>query len=452
MSIIKSINPFNQEELASFHSMDDEEIQAKILVLKNGFSSWKKKSVNFRAEQLFKLAKKLREKESFLSMQISKEMGKPLSQSKAEIEKCAWVCEYYAENAKKILEPKIVETDAKKSFVRLEAMGTILCIMPWNFPFWQFFRVLAPNLLLGNVLLLKHASNVSLCSNSIQELFLELKLDFSICENLIIETDKITSIISQPSIKGITLTGSEKAGSSVAEISGREIKKTVLELGGSNALIILEDANLEKYIDEIVWARFQNAGQSCIAAKRYLVHEKIYEKFKSLLLEKMEKLSAGNPLEETSLLGPLAKESLAIELEKQIQDSINLGATLLKGGRRDGAFFESSLIEIENTQVPVFQEETFGPLAVIKKFSNNAEAIQLSNQSDFGLGVSIFTENHALALEMSIELEEGAVFINSMVKSDPRLPFGGIKKSGYGRELGEEAMKEFANVKTIYVK
>lgn len=379
-------------------------------------------------------------------------MGKPISQAIAEVEKCAWVCRYYAENGKQFLQNKEIKTDATLSYVSHEPIGILLAVMPWNYPFWQFFRVLAPNIMLGNVLLLKHASNVSGCALAIAGIFKTLNTDYNIVEVLLASSNRVEVVIKHLLVKAVTLTGSEKAGSAVATIAAKEIKKSVLELGGSNAVIVFEDADLDKYISTIAWSRFMNTGQSCIAGKRFLVQENIYDVFIEKLIKEVQQYATGNPASQATQIGVMASKQLAVELEKQLEDSLKIDAKIILGGNRKGAYFEPTLVEANSINVPIFQEETFGPLVAIKKFKTKEEAVALSNYNAFGLGASIYTQNMELAKSLIPQLNEGAVFVNELVKSDPRLPFGGIKKSGYGRELSKEGILEFANRKTVYIK
>ena len=452
MKNLQSINPFSGKIISTHTPTTDASVKESIKQLQFGYDKWKHTDIKKRISKLHAIAQNLLDNKNELAKTTTLEMGKPIKQAIAEIEKCAWVCNYYADNGEKMLKAKTVKTDASHSFVTYNSIGIIFAIMPWNYPFWQFFRVLAPNLLLGNVVLLKHASNVSNCALAIQKIFNQIDLDYKVAEVLLITSNKVKTIIEHPNIKGITLTGSKKAGASVAEIAGKNIKKTVLELGGSNAVIILNDADIETHIDEMVTARFQNNGQSCIAGKRFLVQSEIYNSFISLFTKKVKELKALDPMDEDCDLGPMASENLAEEIEKQLNNSLEKGAKLILGGKRTKAFFEATIVEVENINVPIFKEETFGPLAAIKQFKTIEEAVQISNNSNFGLGASIFTRNIDLALNIQNKLEEGAVFINSLVKSDPRLPFGGIKNSGYGRELGIEGLFEFANIKTVYVR
>lgn len=415
------------------------------------FENWKKIPLQNKTEISRKLAQLLENQKEELATLISLEMHKPISQSIAEIEKCAWLCRYYAENASLFLQPSIRESFAKKSNVTFEPLGVILGIMPWNFPFWQVFRFAVPTLLAGNTVVVKHASNVPKCAAIIEKVFLQAGFFAGCYSNLELHSSKIHLVISNPIIKAISLTGSEQAGKSVAEIAGKNLKKCVLELGGNNALIILPDADLETVIPIALMARMQNNGQSCIAAKRFLIHKDIENEFISKFKIAISQLIIGNTLEKATQICQLAREDLAIELEQQVQKSIQLGAKLVCGGKRDHLFYEPTILNNVQPNMPVFFEETFGPVVSITTFSSLEEAIEISNNSKYGLGVSIFTQNVNAILPYISHFNEGAVFINEMVKSDPRLPFGGIKLSGYGRELAEEGIKEFVNSKTVVI-
>jgi succinate-semialdehyde dehydrogenase/glutarate-semialdehyde dehydrogenase len=447
-----SVNPYNLEKIASYSSLNGAEIEEKINVAQHVFGSWKKVDFETKKDLLLKLGEILLIKKNQLALLITNEMGKPITQSLAEIEKCAWVCNYYAENSAQILQDQPIKTEATNSFIRYNPMGIVLAIMPWNFPFWQYFRFIAPNVMAGNVGILKHASNVCGCALAIEELFLEAGFPKGISQTLIIESCKVKQVLEHPYVKAATLTGSEAAGASVASIAGANIKKTVLELGGANAVIVLNDADLNSIIDTCVMARFQNNGQSCIAGKRFLIQNEIYDEFLKLFTQKVASLKKGNPLDNSTQISCMATLKLAEELENQLNESIKMGATLHLGGSRNNTHFEPTILTNVTPNMPVFFQETFGPLAAISKFSTIDEAIELSNNSVFGLGISIFTKNISVAEKMINELDEGAVFINEMVKSDPRLPFGGIKKSGYGRELANDGLLEFVNKKTVYIK
>ena len=382
---------------------------------------------------------------------ITAEMGKPLKESKAEVEKCAWVCDYYAENAAKFLAPETIETDAFKSQVYFEPLGPVLGIMPWNFPFWQVFRFCAPTLMAGNTVLLKHASNVQICARHIEQIFSASGFPTAVFRNLVIGSGRIENVIKHASVKAVSLTGSELAGQKVASAAAMEIKKSLLELGGSNAFVILEDADIQKAVATGIKARFQNAGQSCIAAKRFIVHRKVSDSFISMFLGEMKKLKTGDPLKEETDLGPLSSVRQAEAVEEQVERSVAMGARLLFGGSRNRAFFQPSLLTNVLPGMPLFDEEVFGPVAPVTIVEDTREAVALANATGFGLGVSLFTRDLKKAEALVSEFHDGAVFINAMVKSDPRLPFGGTKRSGYGRELAAEGIREFVNVKTVYI-
>jgi succinate-semialdehyde dehydrogenase/glutarate-semialdehyde dehydrogenase len=379
-------------------------------------------------------------------------MGKPISESKSEIQKCAWVCDYYAENAAEFLADEVVETEASKSFVRHDPLGTVFAVMPWNFPFWQVFRFAAPTLTAGNTGLLKHASNVFGCAQIIEDVFTEAGYPKGVFQSIVVDHDVTEHIISHETVTAITLTGSERAGSTVAQIAGKHLKKSLLELGGSNSFIVLEDADLKLAVQTAVKARMLNSGQSCIAAKRFIIHESVYDEFVSEFIEEVSKLKTGDPILETTEVGPLARKDLADELQKQVNTSVQQGAELLLGGNQDNCFHEPTVLGGVTRDMAAFKEETFGPLAAMIKVNNVEEAFELSEESQFGLGVSLFTKDTAKAQDYAAKVSDGALFINELVKSDPRLPFGGTKKSGFGRELAKDGMMEFINRKVVYIK
>jgi succinate-semialdehyde dehydrogenase/glutarate-semialdehyde dehydrogenase len=413
--------------------------------------SWRNLSVQNRISFLPQLAKLLLENKEEYATCITTEMHKPISQAIAEVEKCALLCNYYFENAELFLVTKSIKTEATESFVTFEPLGVILGVMPWNFPFWQVFRFAVPTIIAGNTVVVKHASNVPKSANLIQEIFEKAGFPKGCYQDLPISSSEVANIIANPIIKAVSLTGSEQAGIAVATEAGKHLKNCVLELGGSNAFIVLEDANLEKAVAIAVTARMQNAGQSCIAAKRFLVHEMIVEEFVIKFKIAIKNLKTGNSLDKETQIGSLARVDLAEELEIQVKKSIQMGAKLIVGGNRKDAFYEPTILTEVTIEMPVFKEETFGPVAAIITFNTLEEAIQLTNQSEFGLGVSVFTQDIDFIKTKISDFNEGAVFINEMVKSDPRLPFGGIKKSGYGRELAEEGIKEFVNIKIVVI-
>ncbi|WP_413999797.1 NAD-dependent succinate-semialdehyde dehydrogenase [Flavobacterium sp. W1B] len=426
-------------------------MQNKIHTAQSAFQHWKTISFQDRALLLKRLKTVLDERRMHYAVLMTQEMGKPITQSLAEIDKCGWLCEYYAEHGESFLQNQYTQTEAQLSFVTYEPLGVLLGVMPWNFPFWQVFRFAVPAIMAGNTVLVKHASNVPKSAVGIESLFLESGFPLGVYQNLPISSDKVAEFIAHPFVKAVSLTGSEHAGSSVAMQAGKYLKKTLLELGGSNAFIVCEDADLEKAVAVAVNARMQNSGQSCIAAKRFLVHETIFDTFVDKYKLAVSQLRSGDPMDPETQIGSLARVDLAEDLEKQLQESVAMGAQIVLGGRRKEAFFEPTILTNVTPEMPVFKEETFGPVAALVSFKTLDEAISLSNQSDFGLGVSIFTANISQIKTRIHEFNEGAVFINDLVKSDPRLPFGGIKKSGYGRELSKEGILEFVNCKTVVI-
>jgi succinate-semialdehyde dehydrogenase/glutarate-semialdehyde dehydrogenase len=380
------------------------------------------------------------------------EMGKPISEARGEIEKCAWVCDFYAENAERFLADEIIETDASESFVSHDPIGTVLAIMPWNFPYWQVFRFVAPTLSAGNTGLLKHASNVFGCATHIEELLLEAGFPDGVFQNLFIHHDKTESIISNDIVKAVTLTGSERAGKSVGALAGKYLKKSVLELGGSNAFIVLEDADMEQAVKTGVTARMMNSGQSCIAAKRFILVGDAYDKFLPAFIEGVNAIRKGDPADEATEIGPLARKDLADQVHEQLVKSVEKGAKIETGGNQDNAFHEPTVLTGVKPGMPAFDEETFGPLAAIVKAKDEDEAFELAADSSYGLGVTLFTSDIEKAHRRISKVPDGAFFINELVKSDPRLPFGGTGNSGYGRELSREGIHEFVNKKTVYIK
>ncbi len=452
---IQSINPSTGKLLKKFESFNNEKIVELIQKSNSAFEKWK--TISFAEKKILmnNAAEYLRDNKIKLGETITIEMGKPIKQSIAEVEKCAWVCEYYAENAESILKNEIIKTDASESYVQFDPLGIVLAVMPWNFPFWQVFRFAAPALMAGNVGLLKHASNVPQCSIDIEKVFRESGFPKNVFINLLIESSQVKYVLENEKVRAATLTGSEYAGSIVAQTCGKLLKKTVLELGGSDPFIVLDDANLIDAVKTAVTARLINNGQSCIAAKRFIVTQKIYNEFSKLFVDEMKKIKVGDPLNEENDLGPIAREDLLYELEIQVRKSVELGAEILIGGNRinkEGFYFEPTIITNVDKSMPAYKEEMFGPVATLIKAKDENEAIQIANDSDFGLGASLWTSNLNKAKTLATKIESGSVFINGMVKSDPRLPFGGMKKSGYGRELSHYGIKEFVNIKTVWIK
>jgi succinate-semialdehyde dehydrogenase/glutarate-semialdehyde dehydrogenase len=449
---MKSINPYTGETIQTFTQFTPSQVSASITKAHKAYLSWRDTTFNERSQLMRAVGNVLRDNIDIYARTMTLEMGKPISQSKAEIEKCAWLCDYYAETAEEHLSPKTIKTDASKSYVNFEPIGVVLAVMPWNYPFWQVFRFIVPALMAGNVGVLKHASNVMGCAEHIEAVFLNAGFPKHCFQNLPISSSKVEAIIRHKHIKAVTLTGSKPAGSMVASIASEEIKKSVLELGGSNALVVFKDADIKSTVETCVQARFQNTGQSCIAGKRLLLHKSIEEEFLDKLKKEVIALKSGDPLEEDTYIGTMAREDLAEELEEQLKASVKEGAKILIGGKRTNAYFEPTIVTNVTPEMSIFKEETFGPVLSVTTFNTDEEAVDLVNQSDFGLGVSIFTNNNSKIEKLIPLFEDGAVFVNELVKSDPRLPFGGTKISGYGRELSEDGIKEFVNKKTVYIK
>ena len=454
--MINSINPADLKVLKAYQAMNLSEVNKIIDSVDNAFEEWRKESFSKRSKLMLKAADVLKKNKEEYSKLMTLEMGKPINQSRAEVEKCAWVCEYYAENAEKFLSDELITTDASKSFVTFQPLGVVLAVMPWNFPFWQVFRFTAPGLMAGNAGILKHASNVSGCALAIEEVFREAGFPENLFRTILVPSSEMESVIKNEKIKAVTLTGSVPAGKSVAKTAGSVLKKTVMELGGSDPYVILEDADLETAAETCVTARLINGGQSCIAAKRFIVVEEIYDRFEKFFMEKMKSKKMGDPFDESNDLGPQANVSLRDELHKQVEKSIKLGAKLLLGGKipdLKGAYYPPTVLSNVKKGMPAFNEELFGPVAALIKAKDEAEAVEIANDSIFGLGAAVFTKDIVRGEKIAKEkLQAGCCFVNAFVKSDPRLPFGGIKESGYGRELSAFGIKEFVNVKTVYIR
>lgn len=454
--MLTSINPANNKLIKSYNEMTSEESSNIISLTNESFIKWKETSFKQRSELMKNAAKVLRENSEEYSVLMTLEMGKPIIQSRSEVEKCAWVCEYYADNAEKFLKDEIIKTDATKSFVSFQPLGIVLAIMPWNFPFWQVFRFAAPNLMAGNAGLLKHASNVSGCALAIEDVFRKAGFPENLFRALLVTSKNVKEVIANEKVQAVTLTGSVPAGKSVASLSGSLIKKTVLELGGSDPYVILEDADLEKAAMSCVTSRLINAGQSCIAAKRFIVVESVYDEFEKLYLEIMSNKKMGDPLDVGNDLGPQASIALRDELHDQVLRSVKQGAEIILGGtipETDGAFYPPTILRNVKPGMAAFDEELFGPVAALIKAEDESDAINLANKSIFGLGAAVFTKDLKRGERIAKEkLNAGCCFVNDFVKSDPRLPFGGIKESGYGRELSPFGIKEFVNIKTVYIK
>jgi len=451
---IQSINPATEEVLASFEEHSEREINEVLDRSVDTFREWSRQPFSHRVGLMLRAAQQLRTDASRLAELITLEMGKPLSQSRAEIEKCAWCCEYFAENAEAFLADIPKPSSATESYVAFDPLGPVLAIMPWNFPFWQVFRFAAPALMAGNVGVLKHASNVPQCALAIEKVFQQAGFPAGAFQTLLIPGSRALSLVEDPRITAVTLTGSEEAGASVAEASGRALKPTVLELGGSDPYIVLADADVEAAARVAIDARFQNAGQSCISAKRFIVVDSVADEFEERFRNGIEELVVGDPMDGTSKIGPLAKEDLVDTLEEQVRLSVNAGATIVTGGQRlerRGYYYAPTLISGVKPGMSVFTEETFGPAAALIRAADADEAIDLANDSRFGLGASLWTRDLARGKKLARTIESGSVFINGMVASDPRLPFGGVKRSGYGRELADFGIREFVNIKTVWI-
>ncbi|TAJ15144.1 NAD-dependent succinate-semialdehyde dehydrogenase [Marinilabiliaceae bacterium JC017] len=453
---LKSINPVNGEIIREYPQHQSDEIKNILEGSAKAYFHWKKTPLPIRSELLKKTALLLREKKEGLAFNITIEMGKSIKEAKGEIEKCAAVCDYYADNGPTFLERENIPTEASMSYACFQPIGPILAIMPWNFPFWQVFRFAAPALMAGNTAILKHASNVPACASAIENIFKEAGFPENTFKTLLVSHSKVEHLITDKRIKAITLTGSTPAGKAVAAIAGKHLKKVVLELGGSDPYLILEDADIKQAVEACVSGRLLNAGQSCIGAKRFIVVEKKYKTFEEQFVERMRQAQTGDPFNETIDYGPLARHNLREDLHLQVVNSINKGAQLVTGGvipEGAGAFYPPTVLTNVTPGMPAYNEELFGPVAALIKAKDEAEGIAIANDTHFGLGAAIFTsdtERGRLIAEK--EIEAGCCFVNDFVRSDPRLPFGGIKESGYGRELSHYGMKEFLNIKTVYVK
>lgn len=453
---IQSINPFNNTPIKSYQEYSPEQVDASIAAAQEAFLKWRRKSFKERGEVLKKAAQSLRNEKEKLAKIITLEMGKLIGSAMAEVEKCALTCEYFADNAETILKPEIVQTEAAKSYITYNPLGIILAVMPWNFPLWQVFRFAAPALMAGNVGVLKHASNVPGCALAIEEIFVKAGLPEGAFKTLLVSANKVSRIIENPLIKAATLTGSTSAGRALAGKAGEMLKKTVLELGGSDPYIVLEDADLEEAAKLCMTGRLINCGQSCVAAKRFIVVDCVLEKFQSLCLRHIENLKMGDPMKEETTLSPMARIDLRDELHSQVEKSIAAGAECLCGGEippGEGAFYPVTILTNVKKGMPAYEDELFGPVASIISVKDEQEAIAVANDSLFGLGAAVFTRDVERGERIAAnEIEAGGVFVNDFLKSDPRLPFGGIKMSGYGRELSHYGIKEFVNIKTVYIK
>jgi succinate-semialdehyde dehydrogenase / glutarate-semialdehyde dehydrogenase len=451
---IASTNPATGEKLKEFPAFGSNEIETRLKRAERAFGRHRQESFAKRAELMMATASLLEQEKDKLARTITLEMGKLFRAAQDEIAKCARACRFYAENAERFLEDEVAQTDAARSYVRYQPLGPVLAIMPWNFPFWQVFRFAAPALMAGNVGLLKHAANVPQCALAIENVLCRAGFEEGVFQTLLIEAEQVEKLIVDPRVKAVTLTGSEKAGSEVGSTAARHIKKSVLELGGSDAFIVMPSADFEGAASAGVKARTINSGQSCIAAKRLLIADKIYDQFLGQFVERMRALKIGDPMDEATELGPLATEQILQGVHEQVQKSIAAGAKLLTGGNRihgAGFFYEPTVLVDVPKESPAYREEVFGPVASIFRVRDADEAAEIANDTTFGLAASAWTNDPAEQELFTSELETGMVFINAMVASDPRLPFGGVKRSGFGRELGATGIREFVNTKTIWI-
>jgi succinate-semialdehyde dehydrogenase/glutarate-semialdehyde dehydrogenase len=451
---IQSINPATEDVLEAFEPTSPRDLDRMLATAHAAFAEWRATPMASRAVLMHEAARVLRRRQAEFARTMALEMGKPVAQGEAEVEKCAWVCDYYADRAAEFLAPQLRQTDAAKSYVRFDPLGVVLAVMPWNFPFWQVFRFAAPALMAGNAGLLKHASNVPRCALSIEEVFREAGFPRGLFATALVESSTVAGLIDDPRIVAVTLTGSDGAGSKVAERCGRALKKTVLELGGSDPYIVLADADVDAAARVAADARLVNSGQSCIAAKRFIAVESVARVFAERFAEELRSRRMGDPLSRETQVGPQARVDLRDDLHRQVEESLKRGAVRLLGGEIPpgrGAFYPPTLLSAVDKGMPAFDEETFGPVAAVIAAKDESDAVRLANDSPFGLGAAIWTRDRERAERLAAEIEAGAVFVNGLVKSDPRLPFGGVKRSGYGRELSEYGIREFVNIKSVWI-
>ncbi len=449
----KSINPATEESIATYPENSAEKIERRLRRAESAFGGWKRSGFSERTALTKSVAMLLRSRRADLAALMTSEMGKPIVSAEQEIDKCADACDYFADHADAMLKDEPIESDAAKSYIRREPLGAVLAIMPWNFPFWQVFRFAAPNVMAGNVGVLKHAPNVCGCALAIEKLFNDAGFPRGVFTTLLIDTPSVRGIIEHPVIKAVTLTGSERAGKAVAAQAGAALKKTVLELGGSDPFIVLADADITAVAASAAAARCINSGQSCIAAKRFIVEEKIADEFEAAFSLAMSEMKIGDPTKRQTQIGPLARKDLADHLTDQVTRSVKSGARVVVGGHHPdkGFFYPPAVLADVRPGMAVFDEETFGPVAAVIRANDDHDLLWLANISTFGLGASIWTRDIDRAQRLAAGLEVGSVFINGPVKSDPRLPFGGVKNSGYGRELSLLGIQEFLNAKTVWI-
>jgi succinate-semialdehyde dehydrogenase/glutarate-semialdehyde dehydrogenase len=451
---MQSINPATGEILETFPEASAADLERAVAAAHAAFLEWRQTSFATRSPLMRRAADVLRARRAEFARTMALEMGKPVVQGEAEVDKCAWTCDVYAEQAEAYLRPQPRETDAFKSYVRFDPLGPVLAVMPWNFPFWQVFRFAAPALMAGNAAILKHASNVPRCALQIEEVFREAGFPRGLFASVLVSSAAVAGLIADPRIAAVTLTGSDHAGSQVAQHAGRELKKTVLELGGSDPFIVLADADVTTAARVAADARLVNSGQSCIAAKRFIAVEPVADAFLARFADELRARRMGDPLARETQVGPQARADLRDTLHAQVEESVKRGARRVLGGEvppGPGAFYPPTLLAAVDRGMPAFDEETFGPVAAVIRAKDDADAIRLANDSVFGLGASLWTQDRARAERLAAQIEAGSVFVNGLVKSDPRLPFGGIKRSGYGRELSEYGIHEFVNIKTVWI-
>lgn len=455
MNTFETINPATEERLNTYEFYDDSKISYTIDQAYQCWLRWKETTFAERSALFIKLKQLLEKEKELLAKEITAEMGKPLTQSEAEIEKCAWVCEYYATNAEAFLQNEVIKSDATKSYVRYDPLGVVLAVMPWNFPYWQVFRFAAPALMAGNACLLKHSPNTTACALSMQRIFGEAGFPKYLFNTIIADIPQIEPIVANKKVAAVTLTGSTRAGKSLAALAGKYLKKAVLELGGSDPYLILADADIDLAAQTCVTGRLINSGQSCIAAKRFIVLSSVKNVFVDKVKQLMETKAVGDPTAEETDIGPMARKDLMETLADQVDQSVKKGAKIILGGKIDqgqGFYYSPTILTDVKPGMPAYDEELFGPVASIIEVNDEEEAIKVANDTIYGLGSAVFTRDLAKAEIIASKLQSGSTFINAFVKSDPRLPFGGIKESGYGRELSFIGIKEFVNVKTVYIK
>ncbi|HYY54395.1 MAG TPA: NAD-dependent succinate-semialdehyde dehydrogenase [Candidatus Dormibacteraeota bacterium] len=453
-NVIESINPATEEVLATFDVMSERDVEAALEDAHRAFGTWRTTSFAERSTRLRALARVLRANAERYARLMTLEMGKPISESKAEIDKCAWNCEFYAEHGEEFLRDMPAPTNARRSLVAFEPLGVILAVMPWNYPFWQVIRFAAPALMAGNGAVLKHASNVPQSALALEEAIREAEFPSGLLRTLLIQGAAAERVIEDDRVRAVTLTGSSSTGRRIAEVAGRSLKKAVLELGGSDPFIVLADADIDAAATTGARARNQNTGQSCIAAKRFIVVDRVAADFERRFADAVRALRVGDPLDPATNVGPLAREDLRDALERQVRDSVAMGARVVVGGKRwgrRGFFYEPTILADVTDEMPVFSEETFGPVAALRAVRDNDDAVRVANDSPYGLGASLWTRDAGLGEQLARRIESGNVFVNGMVASDPRLPFGGVKQSGFGRELSVFGIREFVNIQTIWV-